>query len=392
MRIIVPAMSGTKPSPGPGAMTRRLLLAGAAATACRRRQELPAGTVCAGEVPGVWRGLRPFAPIEGERELEVQTGSGLDARYYVDLTTVSPEAMIVPAERFYLRTGASAGLPDPAQWEIEVGGLVEQPHVLTLDELLAQTRPMGVLHFECSGNGDLGQFGLMSAGDFAGVPLSWVLSRVAALPEGALVEVVGYDEHPTSTFSEAGACWIFHPEDLADAWLVTHQDGVPLLPDHGAPVRLLVPGWYGCCNLKWVQSIRWVSADAPATTQMLEFAARTHQEGEPALARDYAPATLELAATVSRVEEWELEGERILRVVGLVWGGTGEPYELHLWMDGLDLGPVELCPRPDAGTWGLWQAVLPKDAEGTVTLRCTAVGVPARRLDDRWYDRRVELG
>jgi DMSO/TMAO reductase YedYZ molybdopterin-dependent catalytic subunit len=350
------------------------------------------GTACAGELEAGWLGLRPFVLEEDTRELEVLSGTGLDARYYVDLATVSPEAMILPAERFYLRTGASAGLPDPAQWEIELAGLVEQERLLQIDELLAQVRPIGVLHFECSGNGDLGQFGLMSAGDFAGVPLSWALSQVLPLPEGALVEIVGHDEHPTSTFSEIGACWVFHPEDLAEAWLVTHQDGEPLLPDHGAPVRLLVPGWYGCCNLKWVKAIRWVAQHAPATTQMLEFAARTHQQGEPSLARDYAPATIELAATVSRVEEWEVEGERILRVIGLVWGGTGAPYDLHLWMDTVDLGPVELCARPDTGTWGLWQAVLPREASGTVTLRCTAVGAPARRLDDRWYDRRVDLG
>jgi DMSO/TMAO reductase YedYZ molybdopterin-dependent catalytic subunit len=343
-------------------------------------------------VKGIWRGLCPFVPEEDARELEVLLGAGLDARYYVDLATVTPESMVLPAERFYLRTGISAGFPAPESWEIVLGGLVEEQRILQLDELLAQVRPMGVLHFECSGNGDLGQFGLMSAGDFAGVPLSWVLSRVRPLPEGALVEVVGYDVHAESTFSQAGACWVFYPEDLAQAWLVTRQDGVPLLPDHGAPVRLLVPGWYGCCNLKWVQAIRWLPIDAPATTQMIEFAARTHQQGEPSLAKDYAPATLELSATVSRVEAWEVDGERLLRVVGLVWGGSGEPYELHLWMDGEDLGPVDLCSRPDARTWGLWQAVLPRNASGTVTLRCTAVGVPARRLDDRWYDRRVELG
>ena len=63
----------------------------------------------------------------------------------------------------------------------------------------------------------------------------------------------------------------------------------PLTPDHGAPVRLVVPNWYGCACIKWVTHVEMVPDDEPATTQMREFAARTHQNGVPARARDYQP-------------------------------------------------------------------------------------------------------
>lgn len=382
-------------------ISRRLFLAGAAAAAapasmaCRRTSErpaLPEQTPCGADLAkGSLLGLLPFVG-EGDQVLEQRTGTGLDARYYVDLTGVGPDALVMPAERFYLRTGAPEGLGDPADWAITLGGLVQAERTLSLDELRMQVEPMGLLHFECSGNGNAAHYGLMSAGDFDGVPLSWVLSQAEPLPEGALIEVVGHDEHPPSTFSTEGACWVFYPEDLQDAWLVTHQDGLPLVPDHGGPVRLLVPGWYGCCNLKWVEQIRWVSLDAPASTQMREFARRTHQAGEPELARDYAPAEIQTAAVAVRAEAWELDGERVVRVIGVVWGGKAQPTALHLWMDDEDLGPVELCPRPALGTWGLWQAVLPAGVQGVVRLRCEARGVPARRLSQRWYDRLLDLG
>ena len=57
------------------------------------------------------------------------------------------------------------------------------------------------------------------------------------------------------------------------------MNGEPVPADHGKPVRLAVPGWYGCSWIKWVNEIRLVGPDEPATTQMVEFANRTHQSG-----------------------------------------------------------------------------------------------------------------
>lgn len=378
------------------AFSRRRVLTTAAASSlswsCRRDlPEVPQGTPCGGGLIGGRRlGTLPFV-VEDARTLEALTGSGLDARYYIDLERLEPGMLLQGSDNFYLRTGASSSRPDPAAWEIALTGLVEEERAVHIDALLAQVRPIGTLHFECSGNAEAGHFGLMSAGDFAGVPMSWLLSQVSPSEGASLVEVAGYDSYPPSTFSDPGAAWIFHPEDLENAWLVTHQDGSPLAPDHGHPVRILVPGWYGCCNIKWVQRVSWLPEGAPATTQMLEFASRTHQDGAPALAWDYAPAEIQTAATPSRVERWEVDGEVILRVIGVVWGGKAEPSAIHLWMDGEDLGPVERCEREHIGTWGLWQATLPKGSSGLVRLRCAAEGVPARRLDDAFYARTVDL-
>ena len=57
----------------------------------------------------------------------------------------------------------------------------------------------------------------------------------------------------------------------------SRMNGEPVPADHGKPVRLAVPGWYGCSWIKWVNEIRLVGPDEPATSQMVEFAARTHQ-------------------------------------------------------------------------------------------------------------------
>src|SRR5204862_7518096 len=104
------------------------------------------------------------------------------------------------------------------------------------------------------------------------------------------------------------------------ALLATGMNGAPLPPDHGFPVRLIVPGWYGCACIKWIDRIDLVAADAPATTQMREFARRTHQNGEPALAREFTPAVIDQAAMPVRVEKWLADGRIAYRVIGVMWG------------------------------------------------------------------------
>jgi hypothetical protein len=61
---------------------------------------------------------------------------------------------------------------------------------------------------------------------------------------------------------------------------------------------------------------------AESTPQMLEYAARTHQDGSPRLAKDFLPARIEHAAMPIRVEKWQANGKLKYRVVGLLWGGS----------------------------------------------------------------------
>jgi DMSO/TMAO reductase YedYZ molybdopterin-dependent catalytic subunit len=107
--------------------------------------------------------------------------------------------------------------------------------------------------------------------------MSEVLALLGPLPGASRVLVAGFDDHSQpSQASVAGASWIFTFEQLtrAGAFLATHMNGAPLALDHGAPVRLFVPGWYGCACIKWVNEIRLVGENEPATSQMQEFAAR----------------------------------------------------------------------------------------------------------------------
>ena len=175
-----------------------------------------------------------------------------------------------------------------------------------LDDLAKGARKMGPHLFECAGNANPSNFGLMSVAEWDGVPLAEVVARLKPAPEATGVLVSGFDHiGQVSQRSIVGASWVFPLAalDSLGAFLAVRMNGEPVPADHGRPVRLVVPGWYGCAWIKWVNEIYLVGPDERATSQMVEFAGRTHQSDPHRYARDYAPADIQTAATPVRVEK-----------------------------------------------------------------------------------------
>src|SRR5919108_391043 len=243
--------------------------------------------------------------------LEVPQGSELDGRQYTDLSTLEATDAVIPAEKFYIRTRASELLPDSAMWQVKLGGLVERQVRLAIASLEKTARPIGAHLMDCAGNVRQAHFGLLSVGTWAGIPIAEILDGAKPKQTGASVLISGFDRytHPSQT-SVPGASWIFTREQLekAGAFLATELNSQPLARDHGAPVRLVVPGWYGCTCIKWVNEIMFVGEDAESTSQMREYAGRTAQKGLPELAKDFQPAAIEQAAMPIRIEKWSIGG------------------------------------------------------------------------------------
>jgi DMSO/TMAO reductase YedYZ molybdopterin-dependent catalytic subunit len=341
-------------------------------------------------------GLVPFAG-EGEPPLERTLGSGLGGRRYFDLSGLDAGSLEVPTERFFIRTRVSDQLDVGRPWKIRIHGLVEAPGEVPLDRLARGAVPAGTHLLECSGNDRLSRFGLISAGRWSGVRIEELLGDRRPLPAATRVRVSGFDRYSRSyPGSDPGAAWIFSLRDLiaARAFLATGMNGAALPPDHGAPVRLAVPGWYGCTWVKWVDEIEILADDAPITDQMREFAGRTHQPTIPELARDYQPATIDLAALPIRVEEWRVKGAPLYRIVGIVWGGTQPAPRLRIQLgDDAPEEAVTRCARAAGTTWGLWQHAWRPARPGaySIALRADMPGVRTRRLSSGHYQRRVEI-
>jgi DMSO/TMAO reductase YedYZ molybdopterin-dependent catalytic subunit len=334
---------------------------------------------------------------ESSAPLDTIMGAGLDARLYSDLATLGPEDPLLPTEKFYLRTRASELLGSETPWKIKVRGLVDRPTDLSLANLRALARPMGLHLMECAGNARATRFGLLSVADWGGAPVGEVLDGVRTKSAIQRVMISGFDTYPEKAVTSLpGADWVFTREELesAKAFLATEMNQKPLLRDHGAPVRLVVPGWYGCACIKWVNAITLVDDGAVATSQMQEFAGRTHQTGMPALARDYRPAKIEQAAMPIRVERWLVNGKIKYRVIGILWGGMSLVRTLEIRFN-----PEEEYVQVDSFTqkvndpWSFWSHEWAPKARGryTIRLRVKDPSMSTRRLDSGYYARTVEI-
>ncbi|MCO4771490.1 MAG: molybdopterin-dependent oxidoreductase [Deltaproteobacteria bacterium] len=339
-------------------------------------------------------GLAELGP-DATRPLDETINQGLDGRRYVDLADLDQDTLVLSNEDFYIRT-REPDLIDLTDWGVTIEGLVDSDVEVDLATLQGMATDQGVHLMECSGNGGGGRFGLLSAAQWSGVPVTDVLDL--ASPTGAATRILieGFDGHSEgSTFSTPGAAWVYTREQLAaaGAFFAITMNGEPLPADHGYPVRLLVPGWYGCCCIKWVNRIAFVDDNEPATSQMQEFAQRTHQTQAHALASAYSPGDIHIAAMPIRVEKYRVtDGSILYKVVGLMWGGTQTTDALTLdWGEGPV--PVDTYEHAQNLTWTLWEHAWAPPSTGSFTL---AMGVddpsiPTRRLDSGWYLRDVAI-
>ncbi len=341
-------------------------------------------------------GTLPFLG-EGGRSPGVRTGTGLGGRRVFDLSRLDSKSLVTPADRFFIRTSAPDRLPPLQDWRIRLSAPGQAASEIALEELRRRAREMGEHLAECSGNGSHRAFGLMSSARWQGVPVTEVLDRRLIERKRLRVLIAGFDEHSgPAAGSTQGASWIFSLRDLEEsrAFLATGMNAGPLTIDHGEPVRLAVPGWYGCCWPKWVDRIELVGDDAPATAQMREFAGRTHQEDIHSLARLYSPARMDCAAMPVRVERWKSRGRLVHRLVGILWGGRQPVRRLAIRFNPDDpFEPVRDLRFRSNSTWSLWSHLWKPPRPGRYRIRLSVEDPRqrTRRLDSGFYDRQVEV-
>ena len=171
---------------------------------------------------------------------------------------------ITPAGLHYLLIHYDIPAVDPGTFELEIDGAVERPLTLTLDDLRARERVDKPITFECAGNGralleprPVSQPWLTEAvgtAEWGGARLAPLLEEVGARPSA--IEVLfsaldrGIEGGEAQTYERA-----LPIAEARDAILAYDMNGAPLPPQHGFPLRLVVPGWYGMQNVKWLTRI-----------------------------------------------------------------------------------------------------------------------------------------
>jgi DMSO/TMAO reductase YedYZ molybdopterin-dependent catalytic subunit len=135
---------------------------------------------------------------------------------------------------------------DPATWRLRIGGLVEQPHELTYDELRALPQVSEVADFHCVTGWTVGGV------HWRGVRFKDLLAKAGPLPHAHALQFVSAEQPYVDYLTLDQA-------NLPHVMLAWEMDGKPLLREHGAPVRVVIPEMYGYKNVKWVAEVNLVS-------------------------------------------------------------------------------------------------------------------------------------
>jgi DMSO/TMAO reductase YedYZ molybdopterin-dependent catalytic subunit len=329
------------PTPGPRPSRRGLL---AAATAGAGLLALPADALTQRATAGAPSILKPLPP-----EWFVDYGSNAEMRW----ASVDPRRYLTSPERLFVRNHTATPRIDPATYRLEVfgDGLASprtQDRAVTLSyadlRRLPATRITSV--HECTGNGrsffatQQGQaaggtqwtLGAVGAVEWEGVRLRTVLRRIGLSPAAASIMATGLDDHYVSGGVDYGPVRRPFPVSKAmdDALLVWRADGRDLLPDHGYPIRLVLPGWVGIGSIKWLGSLEVSTGElsSPWNTTWYRMTGGDYPADTPPLTVNPVRSAFELA--------WgaRLERRPVIALTGRAWSGAGQIAHVDISTDG----------------------------------------------------------
>jgi sulfane dehydrogenase subunit SoxC len=229
-----------------------------------------------------------------------------------------------------------AGTPDidPAQHRLVIHGMVRQPLQFTMDDLLRYPSVSKFYFHECSGNGLTDWLknasttvqqthGLLSAAQWTGVPLSWLLEEAGVQPGGKWLLFEGADGagHTRSVPLEKA---------MNDVLLVYASNGEMLRPENGYPLRAFVPGWEGNVSVKWLRRIK-------VGDQPWHFRSETARYTDPMPGGKWRQFSFEMEckSVITRPSGgMKLAARGPYEIQGFAWSGNGHITAVDVSLDG----------------------------------------------------------
>ena len=276
---------------------------------------------------------------------------------------------VTPNEQFYVRCHFPVPRIDPGSWRLRVEGAVGRPLELTLAELRKMPPRTIPATMECAGNGrshlepkvkgvawDIGAVG---HAEWTGVLLRDVLEHAA--PESGAVEVIlegadrGAIKDPPRPPGE-----IHYARSLplakanADVLLAFEMNGEPLTPEHGFPLRAVVPGWFGMASVKWLQRLVVTREPFLGYYQSIDYTYWEPRNGIPSLV---PLAEMRVKAQIARpaMDEAIPAGEEY-RVHGAAWGGEEDVATVEISDDeGATWKAATLLGEARRNAWQFWE-------------------------------------
>ena len=286
----------------------------------------------------------------------------------LEMPFASLHEFVTPNEKFYVRCHFPIPQLDAASWKLRVEGAVANAAEFNLEELRAMPRHTIPATMECAGNGrshlepkvkgvawDIGAVG---NAEWSGVLLRDVLERAGI--ESAAREVVlegadrGAIKEPPRPPSEINYARSVPLEKVnADVLLAFEMNGAPLTPEHGFPLRVVVPGWFGMASVKWLQRIVVTREPFNGYYQSIDYTYWEERDGMPTLV---PLAEMRVKAQIARpyMEEVVPAGEEY-RVHGAAWG-EHDVVKVEVSADsGASWSHATLLGQPVKNAWRFWE-------------------------------------
>ena len=301
--------------------------------------------------------------------------------------------VITPNARFYVRNHFDVPELDPGAWRLSVTGQVDRPLSLGLADLRRLPSRSLVITLECAGNGraaldppvdgEQWQLGAVSTAEWTGVPLTAVLDRAGIGRNAREVVFRGADRGTVRGRSGAVRFERSLPIDVArdpDVLLACAMNGEPLPPDHGFPLRLAVPGWYGMASVKWLTEIELVDRPFGGYFQVDRYVI----DEEP-LSRMRVRALITEPADGASVPRGDLA------IRGLAWSGRAPVTHVAVavgdaWLE------ARLLDEPLRHAWRRWELMTRVDDAGDVVLRARATDSSGDTQPDGAFWNRLGYG
>ena len=276
----------------------------------------------------------------------------------IEFDLSSLEGRYTRVEDFYVRSHFSA--PEPlASYSLQIDGEVDEPQSFSLDRLIRLNEHSVGMVLECAG-APVATVSLISDGVFRGCLLHDVVALARPRTTARFLHCFGGDRFSRSVpFEQA----------MDGGLLATTLNDQPLKRNHGAPLRVVFPGWYGMNAVKWLRRIAVANSPLPDIDDTyLEL--RRGSEGE--VVNTSLPRIKVRSIITSPLNDAVLPRGRVV-VRGLAWSGEGRPASVEVCAGaGSRWVAAKLDQSGGRYDWAPWQAVLQIDQPGLTEFACRA--------------------
>jgi sulfane dehydrogenase subunit SoxC len=287
------------------------------------------------KAPGDPMGSQPYG-TPSPFEKGVVKNIAQDLPQYLSASGRTPlqdlDGIITPNGLFYERHHAGVPTINPAQHRLMLHGLVDRPMIFTMEDIRRFPSESHIHFLECSGNpgykkpygktaSDL--VGLLSCAEWTGVKLKLVLLEAGLRPDAKWVVAEGADAAAMTRSIPIEKC-------LDDAMLVYSQNGERLRPQQGYPLRLILPGFEGNMNIKWLRRLH-VTAEPAYSREETSKYTDLMPDGK---AREFT-YTMEAKSIITRPSGGQrLPMKGFHEISGIAWSGRGKIKRVDVSVDG----------------------------------------------------------